>query len=221
MTYFTTPNYCIPLNAKVASSALCRRLVAKYYPELESQLATAAYPEGFNADKLQLHALVPKVARPDRPVAMLVREPVNRFLSGVTYLDIDLDAAIDSLQTGARVASRARPGKGIKVSRNVHFAKQTAMMSGETHLFRFPDHLAAFAQLIGVGQLPKLNVTPRSKPVLTEAQSQAIAAFYADDVALYNSIEQPNTIVAAPVIPEETLEQEMARRLRRLAEKNE
>ena len=81
--------------------------------------------------------------------------------------------------------------------------------------------MAAFAQLIGVGQLPKLNVTPRSKPVLTEAQSQAIAAFYADDVALYNSIEQPNTIVAAPVIPEETLEQEMARRLRRLAEKNE
>lgn len=221
MTYFTTPNYCIPLNAKVASSALCRRLVAKYYPQLESQLATAAYPEGLNADKLQLHALVPQVRRPDRPVAMLVREPISRFLSGVAYLDIDLDEAIASLQTGVRVVARARPGRGVKVSQNVHFAKQAAMMSGETHLFRFPDHLAAFAQLIGVGQLPKLNVTPRSKPVLTEAQSQAIAAFYADDVALYNNIAQPNTIIMAPVIPEETPEQAVARRLRRLAEDNE
>lgn len=200
MRYFITPNYCVPLNAKCGSSSLCRRIIAVYYPEIESKLQRAHYPPGFNADKIQPHRFVPDMASPDRPVAMLVREPLDRFLSGVAYLRLDLDAAIDSLLNGTPVpGSRGNRQRGIHVNRNVHFAKQSKMPYGETHLFRFPDHIQAIAALLGLGPVPHLNITPRPKPQVTDAQRAAILNYYAADVALYESITQPNTVIVAPI----------------------
>jgi hypothetical protein len=202
MRYFITPNYCVPLNAKCGSSSLCRRIIATYYPEVEGRLQRAHYPPGLNADKIQPHRFVPDIETPDRPVAMLVREPLERFLSGVAYLNIDLDDAIDSLLNGTSVPASKRDVQGtVRVNTNVHFAKQSKMPYGETHLFRFPDHIPEIAALLGLGAIPELNVTPSPKPAATEAQRQAILDYYADDVVLYESITHPNTVVMAPVSP--------------------
>jgi hypothetical protein len=198
MRYFITPNYCVPLNAKCGSSSLCRRIIATYYPDVEQRLQTAHYPPGFSADKIQPHRFVPDTSRPDRPVAMLVREPLDRFLSGVAYLNINLEAAIDSLVNGSTTqASRGNRQRNVRVSRNVHFAPQAEMPYGETHLFRFPDHLQDFASLLGIGPVPQLNVTPRPKPTVTAAQTAVILGHYAADVALYASITQPGVVIHA------------------------
>lgn len=200
MRYFITPNYCVPLNAKCGSSSLCRRIIAVYYPETETQLQGAHYPPGFDADKIPPHRFVPDMASPDRPVAMLVREPLERFLSGVAYLNIDLDAAVDSLLNGTSVpASRGNRQRSIRVDRNVHFAPQSEMPYGETHLFRFPDHIQDIATLLGLGPVPQLNITASQKPPVTEEQRSAILGHYASDVDLYASITQPNTVIVAPM----------------------
>jgi hypothetical protein len=200
MRYFITPDFCVPLNAKVASSSLARRIIATYYPQKESRLQDAHYPAGLNANRVQVHGFVPDTHQPDRPVAMLVREPLDRFLSGVTYLNINLDAAIESLLTGvmttaSRNGNKPRP---INVSRNIHFARQSDMPYGETHLFRFPDHVVEMATLLGIGPVPRLNVTPRPQPSVTEEQRDAILGHYAADLALYDSITAPNTLLIAP-----------------------
>jgi hypothetical protein len=75
------------------------------------------------------------------------------------------------------------------------------MPYGETHLFRFPDHIPELAALLGLGAIPELNVTPSPKPAVTETHRQAILNYYADDVALYESISQPDTVIMAPVPP--------------------
>ncbi len=200
MRYFITPNYCVPLNAKAASSSVVRRIIAAHYPEMEERLKRAHYPPGLNADSVQLHGFVPDTDKPDRPVAMLVREPIDRFLSGVAYLRMDLDEAIRSLRDGV-TAKASRGGKhfrDIVVQRNVHFIKQSRLPYGETHLFRFPEHISQMAALLGIGPLPKINITPAPKPPVSQSQRDAILDYYADDVALYNSITQPNTVIVAP-----------------------
>jgi hypothetical protein len=201
MRYFITPNYCVPLNAKCGSSSLCRRIIATYYPDTEQKLQNAHYPAGFDADKIQPHQFLPETHRPDRPVAMLVREPLDRFLSGVAYLNIDLDAAIDSLINGT--ATTASKGNGrnrsIRVKNNIHFSPQSEMPYGETHLFRFPDHIQEMADLIGIGSVPHLNATPVSKPTPSEEQRAAILAHYSADVSLYESITHPGVVMFTPV----------------------
>jgi hypothetical protein len=200
MRYFITPNYCIPLNAKCGSSSLCRRIIATYYPDIEEMLQKAHYPKNLNADKIQPHRFLPETSHPDRPVAMMVREPLERFLSGVAYLNIDLDMAVDSLINGTYVmASRRGPNsRGIRVSNNVHFAPQADMPYGETHLFKFPTHLQDMAELIGVNFIPHLNITPSPKPTPTESQKLIVLDYYSADTALYDSIVHPDFIFTAP-----------------------
>lgn len=205
MRYFITPNYCVPLNAKCASSSICRRIIATYYPEIESKLQQAHYPPGWDANKIQLHQFLPDTSRPDRPVAMLMREPLDRFLSGVAYFNINLEAAIDSLVNDTKTqVSRGSRQRSICVGTNIHFAHQSMMPYGETHLFRFPDHLPDFALLLGIGPMPQLNITPRAKPAVTPDQAAVILEHYADDVALYNSITQAGVVNYAETPDPET-----------------
>jgi hypothetical protein len=198
MRYFVTPNYCIALNAKVASTSLCRQMIAAFNPEWERRLRTAAYPPGKGPANLPLHSFVPSTRTPTKPVVLLVREPLDRFLSGVAYLQIDLADAIRSLTTGEKVVcGRKRKNQQIAVNKNIHFKQQSSMPFGETHLFRFPDHIAEAAALIGMTLPPKINVTPRPKPSVTPMQSRAILDYYAKDVALFQSIAAPNTVIVA------------------------
>jgi hypothetical protein len=83
------------------------------------------------------------------------------------------------------------------VSKNVHFAPQAEMPYGETHLFRFPDHLQDLASLLGIGFVPQLNITPRPKPAVTADQTAVILGHYAADVLLYASITQPGVVIYA------------------------
>jgi hypothetical protein len=98
--YFDTPNYSVALNAKVASSSMARAIVAQFQPQVDFLIRTAEFPPGVTADDRQWHGAVRGSQNPSKPVVLLVREPVARFVTACQQVRIhqgDIDAAISSL----------------------------------------------------------------------------------------------------------------------------
>lgn len=236
MFYFDTPKYNVALNAKVGSSTLARAIIRQFCPKNDWLISTAAFPAGVDETQRQWHRLCPGTCKPSKPVVLLVRDPVERFLSAMQQVGLkqkDVDDAIDSLVNdtpiGERRKMRGIDGKerqeivprdtprarrrrerlakrGVKPARpgrlrdDIHFAKQSDYACGETHLFRFPGHLAQAATLVGLeGELPKANEARRQKPTLTPEQEAKVRSYYADDQALWESIKKPDTVALMPV----------------------
>ena len=100
MYYFNTPNYSVALNAKVGSSSMARAIIAQFQPRQDWLIRTAAFPPGVTADDRQWHGLVQGSQNPKNPVVLLVRDPVNRFVSACQQINIkpsDIQNAIDSI----------------------------------------------------------------------------------------------------------------------------
>lgn len=195
--YFTTPTYDVAMNPKCGSSSICRRIIQVFYPELEAQILSAAYPDNRGPDDVQWHGMCPNTRIPTNPVVVIVRDPVDRFLSGIAYLNVTVEDAIDSLQTGSLVRIRRTMQPLLE---NVHFKPQHRLMSGATHLFRFADHFPQAHTFLGLGTPLALNQTSSPKPSITAQQRSVIESIYADDILLYDQITAPNTIVNAPQV---------------------
>ena len=59
----------------------------------------------------------------------------------------------------------------------------------DSQLFKFPD-LQGMANYLGLtGELEKINVCPVDKPVLTPEQEARVREIYADDIALWESLQ--------------------------------
>lgn len=238
MFYFNTPNYSVALNAKVASSSMARAIIAQFQPRQDWLIRTAAFPPGVAEGDRQWHWLANGSQTPTKPVVLLVREPVDRFVTACQQAQIhegDIDAAIDSLVNDSplsrtkpkelkkeewdaacarRLESRGRAelrrlqrlaaGKAVdeqqnrnRLRQNVHFFFQSDYLVGSTTCFQFPRDIAAAAEFLGIAsQLPEANKAKRPKPRLNENQEAAVRDYYAVDVALFESIAQPATIVA-------------------------
>jgi len=88
------------------------------------------------------------------------------------------------------------PDETSSLRRNVHFLHQNDYIVGETTCFRFPQDIAAAAAFIGISSpIRDTNKAKRPKPTLTPEQESAVLAYYAEDVALFNSITAPATVV--------------------------
>lgn len=216
--YFRTPNYSVALNAKVGSSSMARAIIKRFQPKQDWLVSTAAYPAGKSAESRQWHWMCNSERSPSKPVVLLVREPVDRFVSAMQQVGLkkaDVDAALDSLEKDTPVESmltRKRPAKavarmrrrGVKPARggrlrdDVHFAHQHKYASGPTKCFRFPAHLPQAAELVGLqGPLPKANEAKREKPKLTQAQEARVRAYYAADQALFDATTQAGYVHSA------------------------
>lgn len=191
MIYFLAGPFVVPLNAKAGSSSLSLAIIQRWHPTVYQSIVDAHYPAGKTMHDVRWHPLCPYTKTPTVPVVLGVRDPVERFRSGVAYFDLDVDAAIDSLLNGTEIVRERRT---LVLSNDVHFRHQYKCGRGSTHLFRFPDHLAEMCQLLDLTTIPTDNVTPRPKPTLTSAQRAAVEQHYAMDMALYADITQPNTI---------------------------
>jgi hypothetical protein len=237
MFFFNTPNYSVALNAKVGSSSMARAIIAQFRPRVDFLIRTAEFPPGVTADDLQWHSEVGGSATPSKPVVLLVREPVSRFVTACQQVRIpqrDIVAAIASLvdnkpfvstkpddataeeweeiqsrRTAARMRRSRRRQERLAAGRaatppadesllrnNVHFFHQHGYIVGETTCFQFPRDIAEAAAFIGIeAPMPKANPAKRPKPTLTPEQESAVLAYYAEDVALFNSITSPATVV--------------------------
>lgn len=100
MFYYSTPNYSVALNAKVASSSMARAIIRQFQPQQDWLIRTAAFPPGVTADDRQWHWMAYGKQTPDKPVVLLVRDPVDRFITACQQVGIrrkDVDSAIASL----------------------------------------------------------------------------------------------------------------------------
>jgi hypothetical protein len=236
MYYYDTPNYSVALNAKVGSSSMARAIIRQFQPKQDWLIRTAAFPAGVTAEDRQWHWMAKGVRTPDKPVVLLVRDPVDRFISAMQQIGLkrkDVAQAIASLvndtpitrerPTGPnaeRAAARIARRRERRTKRNpnlpqqraghlrddIHFRHQHLYAVGPTICFRFPQHLAEAAALIGFkGPMPRSNEAKREKPTLTAAQAAAVRAYYATDQALFDAIMHPGYIFTSVAQSSESL----------------
>ena len=100
MYYYTTPNYSVALNAKVGSSTMARLIIKQFYPKEHQKINYARFPNGITENQKQWHWMCPGSPTPDKPIVLMVRNPIDRFLTACQQINIkpeDIDKAIDSL----------------------------------------------------------------------------------------------------------------------------
>lgn len=180
--YFITPNYSVAFNAKVASSTLARAIIAAFHPEQEHLIQTAAYPEGKGPDTNQVQWLCPQEKEPSKAVVLIVREPVARFRTAMSQVNLtDVEATLAALEQDGVVQF---PRRTRKLRQDAHFRHQHGLLRGGT-AYRLEDVDAA-ATFIGLSlPLPTINEASRPKPSLTPEQEARLLAYYAADAALY------------------------------------
>jgi len=111
------------------------------------------------------------------PIGMccMVRDPLERFRSSCAR-------------------QKVSPEEGLtRVEHDVHFWTLKSMgllQEGVTH-FRFPDQLNDCAEWLGLqAPVPQLNEEAEElKPVLTPEQEARVREIYADDIALWESLQ--------------------------------
>lgn len=192
MRYLKCGEKLFALNAKTATSSFARAIIARWYPAIEQMITTAAYPEGQSADTGQWQLLVPYRTRPVGEVVCLVRDPVERFRSAMAQVRLaDVDATLDELANETGNHPEYRPAKGRRLlSEDVHFQPQSWFSGDPIRYFRFPDQLGNAAVALDLTlPLPVINESTGVKPDLTPEQEQRVREWYADDVALWNSLQ--------------------------------
>jgi hypothetical protein len=100
MYYYNTPNYSVTLNAKVGSSTMARLIIKQFYPKEHQKISYARFPNGITENQKQWHWMCPGSTTPDKPIVLLVRNPLDRFLTACQQINIkseDIDKVIDSL----------------------------------------------------------------------------------------------------------------------------
>lgn len=100
MYYYITPNYSVALNAKVGSSTMARLIIKQFYPKEHKKIVYARFPNGISEHQKQWHWMCPGSPNPDKPIILMIRNPVDRFITACQQINIqlcDIDKAIDSL----------------------------------------------------------------------------------------------------------------------------
>ena len=196
--YFIAGDKLFAFNAKCCTSSMCRAIVKTHHPKIEDYLRSKVkFPNGRNLENQQLHQFVPMRVNPDRPVAVLLREPVSRFRSALGYMN--LGHAVDEVlrimveETGEGVAN----GNGVLIGRrqplaaNVHLAPQTRFEADEADItyFTMPNQVDECAEWLGLETpLPRINETKYTKPDLTQEQLAKVQAYYRKDIDLWESL---------------------------------
>ena len=131
-------------------------------------------------------AMVPKTFDPVNPL-IPVRDPVERFRSACAQDGRTADDALDRIDAGEL---------------SFHFKPVQDYLRGRmVTLFKFPEHIEKLAQAIGLTEISEVNTSETNngpKPDLTPEQLTRVQAIYADDIALYNSINEAGQELVIP-----------------------
>jgi len=190
LPYINTPNYCFAINPKAGCTTITYHIYKHYHDE------THEFKESLNAshyiNKLD-HTLVPF-----KPVLLLVRHPMDRFLSAVNQVGIsDIEECVESLIHHKKLCDpKYVHTHHISLRYDAHFRHQHERAFGETHLYKFPDHIEQVIKALGIEEKPlRLNVSKEPKKWLSPEQQNKILRYYQKDLELYNTIQSSNTII--------------------------
>lgn len=196
--FFTLPNCYIVFNAKAGSSSVARMILRDYYPDIETH------------NKITCQNLCPKTTIPDndKPILLLVRDPISRFKSVIAqFYGVNIDSILYNLVTGGFVDyTTSYDNRHIQMypQNNIHFAKQCKVFMSNSapnsvvKLYKFPDHLENLIIDAGLS-LPiiDINKSRHEKPILTPEQESKVLDYYASDKLLFDSIKEPGQIYVA------------------------
>jgi hypothetical protein len=169
--YFITPKYSVAMNRKVASSSIARGIIESFYPEIEAEIQTKRYPPHKTPDNCKWHYRVPKEEFPSRTPVILVRDPIDRFISGVLFRRIEnIDDLLDSLEKNT--------------CKDLHFAHQSSFV-GQGYPF---EYIEDFSRMIGLTRLLHINRSDGASTTLTKEQIRRIEIHYSKDFELREAI---------------------------------
>lgn len=172
---------------KNASRSIAQAVAQNFVPNLPSGWSLANNPMIERATWMYFSPDLPI-----RPLRLLIRDPVLRFLSAMNQVGItDVAAAISGINGGPTPAGYSR---SIPFASDLHFQPQIfhAQTGLPTFLYRFPDHLSQLCADAGIpGPLSNVNPSTVPAPTATAAQVAAIQQLYAEDLNLFNSITGP------------------------------
>lgn len=197
--YIDIPDYCVAYNAKVGCTSLSRAIITRYFPEHEEEVARFvdlhhAGPISFTKSKRVKYAY--------KPVVLMVRHPVERFISAINQVGIeDIDLAIEALEYKS-LFKLLHVSKPIYLYQDIHFKSQYSLLSHENHLFRFPEHVRDVEQFLGLGYMMVLNKSVKPKPILNDSQRERILSYYKLDMDLYDTIKHGNTVIMSKMMSE-------------------
>lgn len=175
-----TPEYCLAINPKVGCTSFSRAIVETHYPDIYA----AQIKQGADPDKYSWAAYCPTVAKPDRPALLLVRNPIDRFLSAVQQVGLSVSVALDCLlnDTTYPFSHRSKP---TRLRDDEHFKCQSSLAAAASVTLVFPEQIQIAMKLLQLKSLPHLNQARGPKPTLTAAQVSQIAYVYASDLELF------------------------------------
>lgn len=173
LNYYDLPHCCVARIHKNASTSLARATVKTFYP-----LLIQNRPEIL---PMEWQAIAPQTTTPDKPVFMLVRDPVDRVLSAGAMLGIhDIDELIERL-------------RAEEFASDVHFISQYEYIwSGQqTKPFRLTSQMQEFCAATKLPYpLPFMNKGEHAKPRATLKQKVAIQEYYRDDYQMIKAIDK-------------------------------
>lgn len=187
-----TPAHNIIVPPKVGSSSVARAIIKQFYPDIEQKIQTARYPAGQGPNDKQWQGYVPQHDS-EKPILMLVRNPVDRFRSAMAQFSLtDVDAVIDSIINDTKIQIPLPSNRTASVKNNLHFTTQASLLEGTTKLYQFPDQLEQFANEAGL-DYPLLTINESSNPLpdITAEQETQLREIYADDLVMLESIAAP------------------------------
>lgn len=191
--YYDSGSVAVAVNFKVASASLARAVIKAHHPEMEAGITThwtpgftgpcVAYPEGRNAENMRWQTKVPKVDPDEKPVLLLMRDPVEKFRSACAEDKItDVNRLLNVLEAGT-------PENWEKL---LHFWPQCRFLQNvRVKAYRIERDLEQFCADAGL-EYPMSWIGPAGhngaeKPDLTIEQVNRVKAIYADDYVLYDS----------------------------------
>jgi hypothetical protein len=192
MNYFICGEKLLAFNPKCATSTFSWAILRQYYPEVVDQLnTTTKWAYDGKTEEQMLHRWVPKKASPyKKQVAQIVREPVSRFRSAVGFMNLlDRAGTLEEIIDDLIHETNALEGMSNTIASNFHFRPQSRFKGNITY-FRM-NQLQECADFLGIEvRLKTINKTRHDKPTLTKEQEDIIKDYYADDVALWESIQE-------------------------------
>lgn len=164
MEFYVFPTCCVARNPRVCSMAIAMSGMLTHYPLFCKDLRQPA----------EFWHIAPVTETPTGPILLLMRDPIDKFLSSVAAAEIDVKTAIDNLAVG----------KG-----DSHFDPQAEFAAVATNIYKYPDQLQEFCKAAGLPfPLPVVNETIVDKAVLSADQLAAVQQHYAADIVAFNSI---------------------------------
>lgn len=181
INYLITKTHCIANNAKCHTNAICRAIVNRDLPDAAAEIRAIqdeAKMRGEEVPELIHRSYIETTEDPHLPVAILMREPIDRFISAASMNDAhELEDIFEDLKNGG------------EWTEDHVMLRQSDYVRPGAKIFRFPEDTRAFCQEVGFKlPLATVNKNKGKKIVLTDEQLAIVKEYYAEDIKLFSSL---------------------------------